>query len=151
MTPDEARSRFAQARVARLATVGPDSAPFIVPVTFSVDGDRIVTAVDAKPKRDAPLRRVDNIGANPRVTVLVDHYDEDWGALWWVRADGRGRVVTGGAEMERVFDLLRARYPQYASVELIGPAIVVTVERWTGWSADAGFGLAGGRGHRRDR
>ena len=143
MTPDEARSRFAASRVARLATVGPDSAPAIVPVTFAVDGDRIVTAVDAKPKRDAPLRRLDNIGANPQVALLVDHYDEDWGALWWVRADGRGRVLAGGAEMERGFELLRGRYPQYASVEIIGPAIVVEVERWTGWSADGGIGLAG--------
>lgn len=143
MTPDEARSRFAAARVARLATLGPDSAPFVVPVTFAVDGDRIVTAVDAKPKRHAHLRRVANIEANARVALLADHYDEDWRALWWARADGRGRVVTGGAEMERAFELLRARYPQYASVEIMGPAIVVTVERWTGWSAGDGIGLAG--------
>jgi PPOX class probable F420-dependent enzyme len=128
--------------VARLATIAPGSSPAIVPVTFAVDGDRIVTAVDAKPKRGAPLRRVDNIGANPRVALLVDHYDEDWRALWWVRADGRGRILAGGAETERVFGLLRARYPQYAAVELTGPAIVVTVERWTGWSAGGGIGLA---------
>jgi len=143
MTPDEARSRFAAAHVARLATVGPDSAPHLVPVSFAVEGDRIVTAVDAKPKRRGRLRRLDNLEANARVALLVDHYDEDWRSLWWVRADGRGRVVTGGAELERAFELLRERYQQYASVELIGPAIVVTVERWTGWSADGGIGLAG--------
>ena len=143
MTPDEARSRFAAARVACLATVGPGSAPYLVPVTFAVDGDRIVSAVDAKPKRGSALRRVVNIEANDRVALLVDHYDEDWRSLWWVRADGRGRVLTGGAEMERAFELLRERYPQYASVEIIGPAIVVTVERWTGWSAGGGIGLAG--------
>ena len=143
MTPDEARSRFAAARVARLATVGPDSAPHLVPVTFAIEGDRIVTAVDAKPKRNGRLRRLENLEADARVCLMVDHYDEDWRALWWVRADGRGRVLDGGPEMERAFELLRERYAQYASVELVGPAIVVEVERWTGWSADGGIGLAG--------
>ena len=143
MTPDEARSRFAAARVARLATVGPDSAPHLVPVTFAVEGDRIVTAVDTKPKRGGRLRRLENLDANARVCLLVDHYDEDWRALWWVRADGRGRVLEAGPETEHAFELLRERYRQYASVELIGPAMVVEVERWTGWSADRGIGLAG--------
>lgn len=143
MTPDEARSRFAAARVACLATVGADGQPHVVPITFAVDGDRIVTAVDAKPKRPGRLRRLENIAANPRVALLVDHYDTDWQRLWWVRADGRARVVDDGIEASRAYDLLRDRYPQYASVELSGPAIVVTVERWVGWSADGGIGLAG--------
>ena len=143
MTPDEARSRFAAARVARLATVGPDGAPHLVPVSFAVEGDRIVTAVDAKPKRNGRLRRLENLDANARVCVLVDHYDEDWRGLWWVRADGHGRVLDGGPEMARAFDLLRERYSQYASVDLVGPAIVVEVVRWTGWSAGGGIGLAG--------
>lgn len=142
MTPDEARSRFAAARVARLATVGPDAAPHLVPVTFAVDGERIVTAIDAKPKRGGRPRRLANVAANPRVSLLVDHEDEDWRRLWWVRADGVANLV-GGPQMERAFELLRDRYPQYASVELIGPAIVVAVERWVGWSAEGGIGLAG--------
>jgi PPOX class probable F420-dependent enzyme len=143
MTPDEARSRFAAARVARLATIGADQMPHVVPITFAVDGDRIVTAVDAKPKRPGRLRRIENIAANPLVSLLVDHYDEDWRRLWWVRADGRARVADGGPEASRAFELLRDRYPQYGSVELIGPAIVVSVQRWVGWSAEGGIGLAG--------
>jgi PPOX class probable F420-dependent enzyme len=143
MTPDEARSRFAAARVARLATVGVHGQPHVVPITFVVDGDRIVTAVDAKPKRPERLRRIENIAAHPLVALLVDHYDEDWRRLWWVRADGRARVVDDGPEANRAFELLRDRYPQYASVELTGPAIVVSVERWVGWSAEDGIGLAG--------
>ena len=136
MTPDEARSRFAAAEVARLATLTPDGAPHLVPVTFALDGDRIVTAVDAKPKRGGRLRRLEHIAANPRVSLLVDHYDEDWARLWWARADGRARLAEDGPEVERAFKLLRDRYRQYRSVELIGPAIWIDVERWSGWSAE---------------
>ena len=135
MTPDEARSRFGLARVARLATVGEDGAPHVVPVTFAIDGDRIVTAVDAKPKRGAPLRRLANIRADPRVSLLADEYDDDWGKLWWVRADGEARIVEEDPGLGRALALLRARYPQYATVALIGPAIVIEVGRWVGWSA----------------
>jgi PPOX class probable F420-dependent enzyme len=135
MTPDEARSRFALARVARLATVGGDGAPHLVPVTFAIDGDRIVTAVDAKPKRGALLRRLVNIRANHRVSLLVDEYDDDWGKLWWVRADGEARIVEEDPELGRALGLLRARYAQYATVALIGPAVVIEVGRWLGWSA----------------
>jgi PPOX class probable F420-dependent enzyme len=143
MTPDEARSRFAAARVARLATVGADNTPHVIPVTFAVDGNRIVTAVDAKPKRGGRLRRLENVATNPRVALLVDDYDEDWTRLWWVRADGMADIVAGGAALERAFGLLRERYAQYRTLELIGPAIEVTVVRWVGWSAEGGIGLAG--------
>ena len=135
MTPDEARSRFALARVARLATVGGDGAPHVVPVTFAIDGDRIVTAVDAKPKRGAPLRRLANIRANPRVSLLADGYDDDWRKLWWVRADGEARIVEEDPGLGGALALLRSRYPQYGTVALIGPAVVIEVGRWVGWSA----------------
>jgi PPOX class probable F420-dependent enzyme len=135
LTPDEARSRFAKGRVARLATVGAEGAPHVVPVTFALDGDRIVTAVDAKPKRASSLRRLANVAANPRVSLLVDEYDEDWDRLWWARADGVARVVDDGPDLDRAISLLRERYVQYATVALIGPAVVVEVERWVGWSS----------------
>jgi len=135
MTPDEARTRFAAEQVARLATVDTHGGPHLVPITFAVDGDRIVSAIDRKPKRETALRRLANIGADPRVSLLVDHYHADWRRLWWVRADGTARIVDDGPELARAFGLLRDRYAQYRRVELIGPAIVVEVERWIGWSA----------------
>lgn len=135
MTTDEARTRFAAERVARLATVDASGAPHLVPVTFAVDGDRVVSAVDAKPKRDGRLRRLDNIATQARVSLLVDHYHDDWRRLWWVRADGTARILEGGPELERALELLRDRYAQYRQVELIGPAVVVDVERWVGWEA----------------
>lgn len=124
--------------MARLATVDADGAPHIVPVTFALDGGRIVMAVDAKPKRGTRLRRLANVAANPRVSLLVDEYDEDWDRLWWARADGVGRVVDDGPDLARALALLRERYPQYATVALVGPAVVVEVERWVGWSAVGG-------------
>jgi PPOX class probable F420-dependent enzyme len=135
VTPAEARARFEEARVARLATGGPDGAPHIVPITFALRGDTIVTAVDGKPKRGTPLRRFENVAANPRVSVLVDAYDEDWTGLWWARADGRASVLADGADLEAALVALRARYPQYETVPLTGPAIVIAVDRWSGWSA----------------
>ena len=136
MTPDEARARFVAGRVAHLATADSEGMPHVVPVTYALEEDRIYTAVDAKPKRGTPLRRVANVTANPRVSILVDAYDDDWARLWWARADGAAQVLASGATMEHAFALLRARYPQYEHTSLVGPAIVIRVERWSGWTAD---------------
>jgi len=135
VTPAEARARFDDVPVARLATVGADGAPHIVPVTFALAGATIVTAVDGKPKRGTPLRRFENVAADPRVSILVDAYGADWTRLWWARADGRATVLAAGAELERALAALRGRYPQYATVELTGPAMLIEVDRWSGWSA----------------
>ena len=136
MTAAEARERFASARVARLATVGRDGLPHLVPIVFALAGEAIVHAVDHKPKRPGTLRRVRNILDNPAVSVLADHYDDDWRRLWWVRADGRARVLApGSAEAAAALVPLIARYEPYAARPPEGPVIVVDVERWTGWRA----------------
>ncbi len=136
MDPGEARALFASARVARLASVDAEGRPHLVPITFALDGDDLVTAVDHKPKRTTRLRRLANIEANPRVAVLADHYEDDWSSLWWVRGDGGARIVEpGGAEHERAVTALAARYPQYAARRPDGPAIAVRISRWSGWRA----------------
>ncbi len=133
MTAAEARKRFASARVARLATADSSGQPHLVPVVFAVEGDSIYTVVDAKPKRTAELRRMRNVRENPAVVLLADHYDEDWSALWWARADGRGRVLEPDEpEARRAVTLLRERYPQQRAV---GAVLAVDVESWSGWSA----------------
>lgn len=132
MTPAEVRRRFATARVARLATVRSSGAPHLVPVTFALDGDRIVSAIDAKPKRTRRLARLDNIAHEPRACLLVDGWSEDWSQLWWARADGTASVCDID---ERAVRLLQARYPQYADEPPAGPVVVVEVEHWSGWSA----------------
>jgi len=135
LSDDDARQRFGGARVAGLATMSPEGQPHIVPITFAVDGDVIYTAVDFKPKSTPRLRRLSNIHANPRVAVLADHYDEDWSALWWVRADGMAAILDSRPEMTAPAELLTGRYPQYRNNPPAGPVIAIRVARWTGWSA----------------
>jgi PPOX class probable F420-dependent enzyme len=133
VTPQEARRRFAAARVARLATADAAGRPHLVPITFAVEADVVYSAVDAKPKRGTALRRLANVAANPAVSVLVDHYEDNWDALWWVRAEGTGRLVDpDDAEGVRAAALLAARYPRFA---VRGPVLAVDVSRWSGWSA----------------
>jgi PPOX class probable F420-dependent enzyme len=134
---DEARCRahLAAARVGRLATVRPDGRPHVVVCCFAVEGDWVWTAVDAKPKSGAPLQRVANVRAHPRASLLVDHYEEDWDRLWWVRVDGAAAVLEIGNEEERAIAALTARYPQYERARPPGPVIAITIERITGWSA----------------
>ena len=136
MKPDEARARFAAARVARLATVGADERPHLVPIVFAVDDDQIYSVVDAKPKRTTALQRLANVRENPAVAVLADYYeDADWEALWWVRADGTGRIVDpNGDEGRRALARLAERYPQ---LQPTGDVLVVDVDRWSGWAAAA--------------
>jgi PPOX class probable F420-dependent enzyme len=135
MNEEEARARFAAARVARLATVRPDGAPHLVPVVFALEGDTAWLAVDEKPKRHRRLQRLANIRAEPRVSLLVDEYDQDWTRLWWVRADGIARIVDEGPEFERAADLLPRKYPQERPQPPAGPAIAVEIERWSHWPA----------------
>jgi PPOX class probable F420-dependent enzyme len=134
VTAAEARTRFAAARVARLATADAAGRPHLVPVAFVVAGGTIYSATDAKPKRTRALRRLANVRENPAVSLLVDHWDEeDWSALWWARADGRGRVLApDDPEAGLAIDLLRERYPQQRDA---GEVLAVEVERWSGWSA----------------
>ena len=131
----EAGRRFAGAEVARLATAGADGLPHLVPVTFAMPGPyAVVIGIDDKPKTTRDLRRLRNIAANPRVALLADRYDADWSRLWWSRADGTARVLTGGPAHASAWDLLRARYPQYGDRVQDGPVIAVDVDRWTGWA-----------------
>jgi PPOX class probable F420-dependent enzyme len=131
----EAERRFREARVARLATVRPDGAPHVVPVVFVLLHETVWLVVDEKPKRTHELQRLANIRDEPRVSLLVDGYDEDWAGLWWVRIDGRARIAEAGPELERCVELLTSRYPQERERQPTGPAIIVQVERWRYWPA----------------
>ena len=138
LSEHDARARFADSRVARLATVTQSGAAHIVPITFAVVGEStIVTAVDDKPKRTRSLKRLDNIAHDPAVAVLVDHYSDDWAELWWVRADGRARILgpEGDEELRQLaIASLTDRYPPYRDRPPAGDLIVIEVERWSGWS-----------------
>jgi len=131
----ELRRRFASSAVARLATVRPDGAPHVVPVVFAVVDGTVYSAVDAKPKRTTRLQRLANVRLEPRCALLVDHYADDWNELWWVRADGTGRVVDPeDPEGVHALSLLADRYPRFAAR---GAVLAVDVRRWSGWAASA--------------
>ncbi len=107
----------------------------MVPFCFAVDGDRLYSAVDdAKPKSTLALRRLDHIRMHPAVSVLVDHYAEDWSALWWIRLDGEAEVLEAGdAEHGAALELLLAKYEQYRQRPPPGPVIAVRIKTWRAW------------------
>ena len=119
------------APVARLATVDAGGRPHVVPICFVLDGDTLYTAVDEKPKRSRRLKRLSNIEADPHVEILIDHYEEDWSRLWWVRLRGVARIV----EDPRAVGLLAGKYPQYREQPPTGPVIAVTVEERSEWTS----------------
>jgi len=129
------RRRAAAAPVARLATVDADGRPHLVPCCFAVEDDVAYSVVDHKPKRSARLRRLDNIRAHPEVCLLVDHYEDDWSTLWWVRLDGTARVLADGPEYERAVSLLCAKYAQYRATPPSGAVVAIDITAWRAWSA----------------
>jgi PPOX class probable F420-dependent enzyme len=130
------RERVQAASVARLATIDADGRPHLVPITFALDGDSLYSAVDEKPKRSRRLRRIENARARPDVTVLVDHYEDDWGRLWWVRLRGRARVLDDGEEAERALALLSEKYAQYREEPPGRPVLAIDIVEWRGWAAE---------------
>src|SRR5687767_11619564 len=133
---DEARMRqlVGTARVGRLATLAPDGRLHLVPICFALAGDVLYSAVDEKPKRSRRLQRIENVRAQPAVAVLVDHYEDDWSRLWWVRLRGKGQVVEHGPELEAALRVLAEKYEQYRNQPPGGPVLAIAVEEWRGWS-----------------
>jgi PPOX class probable F420-dependent enzyme len=129
------RRRVGASRLGRLATLRADGSPHLVPFCFVLEGDSILSAVDRKPKRSERLARVANVARDARVAVLVDEWSEDWSRLWWVRVDGRARVLEPGAETQAALGLLAAKYEQYRRDPPPGPVLAIAAERWSGWSA----------------
>ena len=131
------REIFAGARVARLATVRPDGRPHLVPITFaSPEPGLIVTAVDHKPKRNTNLQRLRNVEAHPAVSLLLDHYDDDWAALWWLRIDATARVVYEDPERTVLTGALVRKYTHYLARPPTGPVIAMEIDTITSWNLD---------------
>lgn len=127
------RGQLAAARVARLGTVRPDGRPHIVVCCFALAGEVVYSVVDDKPKTTVALQRLRNLTTNAAASLLADHYDEDWTALWWIRLDGVGRVIAEGREHERAVALLCGKYEQYRHQRPTGPVIAIDVARWSAW------------------
>ena len=128
----------AEGRVARLATVDESGCPHVVPVCYATDGRTYYSPLDAKPKKKAltALKRVRNIRSNPRVALLIDHYEEDWARLRFLMVQGRAELLDGGVEWRAARNLLEAKYPQYRTLPLPpeAPVIKIVPEHVVGWS-----------------
>jgi PPOX class probable F420-dependent enzyme len=135
MRAEKMRELVAAARLGRLATLTPDGRLHLVPISFALEGDVLYSAVDEKPKRSRRLQRLANVRAHPEVAVLVDHYEEDWSLLWWVRLRGRGRVIEAGPELDAALELLQEKYEQYRRRPPGGPVLAIALEEWRGWEA----------------
>lgn len=129
------RELVSAARVARLATIDPGGRPHLVPIVFALAGDTLYSAVDSKRKRSRTLQRIENARVRPDVTVLVDHYEDEWRRLWWVRLRGHARVLDGGDEAICALGLLAEKYEQYEKTPAGLPVLAVDVDQWRGWSA----------------
>jgi PPOX class probable F420-dependent enzyme len=136
MLSDRERRFLAQQRIAHLATADRGAVPHVVPVCFAVAGGTLYITIDEKPKRHpaTALKRLKNIAENPAVAVIVDRYDEDWARLGWVMLRGRAEILREGQEHQDAQDLLRARYPQLAAMQIATyPVIAVRIERTRSW------------------
>jgi len=122
-----------------MATVRPDATPHVVPFVFALIREgtaiRLYWAVDAKPKRPTTLRRIENLRVNPAVEVVVDGYDDDWTALWWVRLRGTSRVVTSSEERRSALAALASKYAPYRAIEPAGDVVAIDVDAVSWWAA----------------
>ena len=128
-----ALARFAGASVASLGTTRESGIPHLVPITFAVEAETVYSMVDRKPKTTTALQRLANIAANPDVSLLVDHYEDDWTGLWWVRVDGTASVADDAATVTTARTLLQSKYPQYENQPPDGPAISIAITGVTWW------------------
>lgn len=128
-----ALARFARASVASLGTTRESGKPHLVPIAFALESETVYSMVDRKPKTTTALQRLANIAANPEVSLLVDHYEDEWSRLWWVRIDGIAAVSEDPATLATARTLLQSKYPQYEDQPPDGPAITIAITDVTWW------------------
>lgn len=134
MTPSQIQERVSSATFGVLATVDAITGTHAVPVVFAIEGDQLVAPIDTvKAKRSDRLRRVTNLEADSRASLLVDHRDDDWAELWWVRLDivFEGQQAPSNAWTGR----LANKYPAYEAEGSIASLLVFAVNRKSGWRA----------------
>ena len=122
--------------VARLATADASGAPHVIPVCYAFNGRIIYSVLDRKPKNVAlgRLPRIRNILDNPRVSLVVDQYEDDWQSLGYLLITGHAELLVDGSERVQAVKLLREKYHQYRSMDVDeNPVIKLTPDRIIGW------------------
>lgn len=135
MEREEIERRLRETRRAILGTADGEGRPHLVPIVFAYWREGLYTAVDGKPKTTLRLRRLANIADNPRVSVLIDHYEDDWSRLWWIRVDGAARIREWADVPDGARRALTGKYPAYQAAPPPGPVIAVGIDRIASWSA----------------
>ena len=123
-------------RVARFASSDEHGQPHVVPVCYCVLEASAYFSIDQKPKRAQVqrLKRLRNIEQNPKVALVIDHYDEDWSQLGWVMLRGQALLLDDGDEHALAQQALRGRYTQYRSMQLSAlPVVAIRIERVAAW------------------
>jgi PPOX class probable F420-dependent enzyme len=124
--------------VARLATVDATGRPLVLPVCYALDGDRLYSPTDAKPKRVPVqrLKRLQNLRENPHVALVVDDYSEDWAQLSYVLLHGTAEIISEAAEFARAITALRPKCARYRDMPIQdNPMIAVHLRRVVSWGA----------------
>jgi len=135
--PEWARELLEHSRVARLGLLDDEGGPRVLPVTYALAGDALVTAVDVhKPKRVPAerLARLRWLRARPLAALTVDHYEDDWSRLAWVQAIGAVSILDA-ADAPDALAALAARYAPYRERPPAGPVIALEPDRVLWWRA----------------
>lgn len=114
------RKLLDEVRIAHLATADATATPHVIPICFAYDDPFTYSVIDEKPKQRVAmnLKRVRNILANPKVSLILDHYEEDWTKLWYLLVIGRAEFLESGIEHQKAIRLLRKKYPQYLHMSI---------------------------------
>ncbi len=127
--PQSQMEALSNAPVARLATADRSGVPHVVPVCFGVTNGCIFILLDHKPKRTelTNLKRVKNILENSHVSLIIDHYDNDWSNLWYILISGHAVLLEETPERPEVLHTLVHKYPQYESIDLYSNPLIKIV------------------------
>ena len=138
--PADQAELLARAPVGRLATADSNGVPHVIPVCYALMDGIIYSVLDQKPKRATltRLKRVQNILANPQVSLVVDHYEENWERLWYILISGDAKLLEEGAERPAAIRVLREKYAQYRTMNIDpNPMIKITPSHVVFWGSRA--------------
>ena len=127
--------------VARLATSTSTGEPYLIPVTFVLNANRILIVIDDKPKSGGPLRRVRNILENSSVAVLFDHYEDDWNQLWWLLIRGNAEILHyddfSEEQQSNIPILFKKKYYQYKDLLFYERTFIsISIKTVSSWRFD---------------
>jgi hypothetical protein len=137
LSADEARARLGAQIHGVFCTLHPERGPDPQPVVYAVSDDgHVGVPIDrVKPKASSRLQREDNLDADPRGSLLIEHWETaDWSRLWWVRADVVHVSDPAPALVDDLADRLARTVEQYAD-KPFHRVLVCRIVRVTGWAA----------------